>query len=526
MTEPVDYDVVIVGGGPVGLTAASLLGISGRRVALVERYDDVYPLPRAVRLDGEVMRTFQAIEIIDRISDELRPLQGYRWFGADDEEILYIKWDVTAPSGWANNYSFWQPAVDGALDERARSLPTVDVLRGWAAEGLQQSENQCSVQIRRATGGTDDLDSAEGDPQTLTAAFVIGADGANSVVRKASGIGQTDLGFEEHWLVVDVRPEDLSEWSVGLGEQHCNPDRPTVLVPCGNHHRRWEFMLLPGESPVEFADAERVWDLLEGHLARDRGELVRSAVYQFRSIVAEKMNQGRVFLAGDAAHLMPPFMGEGMCSGIRDAANLAWRLDLVVRGIADQTLLADYEIERKPHNEAMINLSTQMGRVSCTVDHEAAAARDRAFRAGEVPPPPPMPRLLEGTLLQDDPVGGVLVPQGRMRTPDGRVGKMDDLIGPGFSLICAGGDPRQSLDESLLSFLDSISAALVTFDRSAPSRFVDEDGQTTEFMETHGIVGFLARPDGYGFGSIRSETSLGDLVERLRDALGARSLAT
>jgi 2-polyprenyl-6-methoxyphenol hydroxylase-like FAD-dependent oxidoreductase len=518
-----DYDVVIVGGGPVGLTAASLLGMRGHRVAVVERHRQVYPLPRAIRIDGEVMRIFQGIGIADRIAPEMQPMEGYRWLGADGEEILYIEWDVRAPSGWANNYTFWQPAIDATLDEQARSWSNVDVLRGWAAEGLEQDDAGCRVRIGRAAEpGNGDADS---DQRILRANFAIGADGANSFVRRACEIGQIDFGFEEHWLVVDVHPDDLSAWPARVGDQRCDPHRPTVVAPNGARHRRWEFMLLPGESPEDFLDQDEVWRLLEPHLARGDGELIRSAVYQFRSLVAEKTQDGRVFLIGDAAHVMPPFMGEGLCSGIRDAANLAWRLDLVLRGISSASLLADYELERKPHSEAMIDVSMQMGKVSCTIDPEAAAARDRAFRAGDVPPPPPMPPLLEGTLRSDDPVASQLTPQGTMRAHDGSSGKLDDLVGPGFVLICAAGDPNSVLDRGALEFLDSIGAAVITLD-TAPSPFVDIDGSVTAFMREIGICAFLSRPDGYGFGSVSEMEQLPHLVKDLHKALGALALST
>lgn len=517
-----DYDVVIVGGGPVGLTAASLLGAREHRVVVVERHRQVYPLPRAIRIDGEAMRTFQAIGIVDQIAPDLQPMEAYRWLGADGEEILNIAWDGCAPSGWANNYTFWQPAIDAALDERARSWPNVEVLRGWTVEGLEQDDLGCAVHIGRVP----ERDATGAEQRTLRAGFTIGADGANSFVRPACGVGQIDFGFAERWLVVDVRPDDLSRWPVGAGDQRCDPNRPTVVAPNGPRHRRWEFMLLPGENADDFTDPEAVWPLLEPHLARGDGEIVRSAVYEFRSLVAERMRAGRVFLVGDAAHVMPPFMGEGLCSGIRDAANLSWRLDLALRGVSGSSLLADYELERKPHSEAMIEVSMQMGRVSCTIDPQAAADRDRAFRAGDVPPPPPLPSLLEGTLRPGDPAAGVLTPQGRMVAPDGGSGMLDDLVGPGFALICAEGDPPSILDATALRFLDAIDAAVITLDPKAPSHFHDTDGSVSEFMRQAGIRAFLSRPDGYGFGSAVEVEGLPDLVEDLRRALGAPALAT
>ena len=518
-----DYDVAIVGGGPVGLTLASLLARHGHRIALIERFRQVYPLPRAIRLDGEVMRVFQSFGIIREIEDELTAMEGYRWVGADGEEIVYIPFGVMAPSGWNDNYCFWQPAVDEALDRKAASWPNVEMLRGWAVEGIDQDDEQVTLHTRYGTEEQPGDWQPTDEVKSLNATYVIGADGANSVIRTASEIEQTDFGFDEHWLVIDARPDDLSRWPARVAEQRCDPARPTVLVPNGSVHRRWEFMLLPGEEPSDFADPERVWELLEPHLGRDEGELVRSAVYQFRSKVADQWRKGRVLLAGDAAHVMPPFMGEGMCSGIRDATNLAWRVDLVLRGIAPPSLLDSYGSERRPHTESTIEVSVQMGRVSCTIDPEAAAARDRAFRSGEVPPPPPAPKLLDGTVRAEDPVAGTLTPQGTMRTPDGRVGRLDDLVGAGFALVCRRGDPS-ALPAETLAFLDSIGAAVVTLDPAAHS-LSDTDGTVTKFMEELGIDCFLARPDGYGFGSAADQSEVSGLVEELRGALGAATHA-
>ncbi len=515
-----DYDVAIVGGGPVGLALAGLLGQMGHSVGLFERFAQVYPLPRAIRFDGEVMRIFQNLEITDAIADDIVPMEGYRWFGADDEEIVYIHQAGLAPSGWPASYVFWQPAIDAALQDRAAALGSVDIWRGWAAEDVSQGPDAAAVLVRKGAESKPGEWEPGEETKRVTAAYVIGADGANSVVRDASGVGQEDLGFSEHWLVVDARPNEMSRWDGKISEQHCNPDRPHVEVNNGPRHRRWEFMVMPGEDPAEFSRPERVWELLEGHLSPDEGSLVRHAVYEFRSKVAHTANLGRVALVGDAAHVMPPFMGEGLCSGLRDANNLAWRLDLLLRGKGDAALLDAYTEERRPHNEAMIRVSLEMGKVSCTTDREAAEARDAAFRSGQLPPPPPVPHLVSGTLHDaGDPVAGRLTPQGVLRTAGGEEGRFDDLVGKGFSLVLLGGDPAAILADEQRAFLDSIGAFVVTLDPAVDGGLIDVDGALTSYLGAEGRVALISRPDGYGFGSAAESSAVGALVEDLREHL-------
>ena len=238
------------------------------------------------------------------------------------------------------------------------------------------------------------------------------------------------------------------------------------------------------------------------------------------------MRDRRVLLAGDAAHVMPPFMGEGMCSGLRDANNLAWRLDLILRGLCDEPLLDAYTLERVPHNEAITAVSIEMGRISCTVDPEVAVRRDAALRSGSVPPPEPLPGLVDGTVHTRsggaDPVAGRLAVQGKVRVPDGRAGRLDDVIGPGFVLVARGREPSRA--QRLRSPVPGLDRYTDGHPGARVGRTEDLDGALTSWLDRVGLAAVIARPDGYAFGGARTPAELPILVKELREKLSARPL--
>ncbi len=505
------YDVAIVGYGPVGQVLAGLLGSRVHRVAVIERHRDIYPLPRAVRSDGEVLRVMQNLGVMDDIAHELLPVAEYTWFGADGDPIMRI--DIPPhPSGWPD-VLFHQPTMEAALRTRVSREPSVDVMLGYAVEAVAQIGDE--VAITAVADG--------GETTTIRSRYVVGADGANSVVRPAAGIGQADLGFSEYWLVVDIRPFDMADFDhLPAASQRCDPIRPVTVVGNGTRHRRWEFMLLPGETPEDFADPARIWELLGDVTGPDRAELVRSAVYNFRSLIAESLQDGRVFLAGDAAHVMPPFMGEGMCTGIRDANNLAWKLDLVLRDLASVEVLRSYSPERLPFVHHAVHVSVEMGKVSCELNPMAAAGRDAAMRSGQAPPPPPPPRMSSPVVAGDsaDLLAGTLSVQGNFSRGTGEPGRADDLLGSGFTLITSSSAALGDLDAQLLAWFASIGGTVATLDSDVEGHLTDADGVFTGWLQAHHATGVLTRPDQYVFGSTSESRTASGLLEQLRAALG------
>ncbi|GFG85625.1 bifunctional 3-(3-hydroxy-phenyl)propionate/3-hydroxycinnamic acid hydroxylase [Mycolicibacter algericus] len=472
-----DFDVAVVGYGPVGQTTAALLGQYGHRVLVIERHLQPYPLPRAVGFDGEVRRIFHRLGMDADIETETVPVDKYRWFGADGNPALEIDFSAAHPSGWATSYLFYQPAIEHALDRAARRHASVRVERGWEVQRVTQSPDHVQLDLLP----TNSTESPSADrPRTVNARWVIGADGAHSIVRSSSTISLDDFGFSENWLVVDIRPHDISAFKeLPRLAQLCDPNRPSAMIANGRTHRRWEFMLLEGEDASDFTE-QRVWQLLEPHATPDTATLVRHTIYQFRSLSAQTLRDNRILLAGDSAHLMPPFMGKGMCSGIADAANLAWKLDLVLRALAPPQLLDSYTLERKPLNDTAIQQSLLMGQHSCILDPAQAARRDAALRAGAVPPTPPFPEILDGICCRatENRMSGAYAIQPLLRTPAG-ASWCDDLTGPAFALITTVGHPASSLGPKRTQFLETIGTHLITLDPDQPSHYGDIDGRLT-----------------------------------------------
>ena len=388
---------------------------------------------------------------------------------------------------------FFQPELERAIDSHACVPAGVTVERGWTAEGLVQSDERVELTLRRVTEEEPGRLALTGETRTVNARWVVGADGANSFVREASGITRRDLGFQERWLVVDAEPHDMAALAhLPIASQRCDPSRPTTIVQSGPRHRRWEFMLLPDEQASDFEDPERVWALLEPWYRPEDGPLTRSAVYEFRSMLADQMRSGRALLVGDAAHLTPPFLGQGLCSGLRDAANVAWKLDLVLRGLAARELLDTIDPERQPQNEAIIRLAIELGKVLCQLDPKAAAERDAMLRQVDAPPPLDLPPLSSGALHRpagagSDPLAGALSVQGMVRRA-GREGRFDDVVGRGFQLIVAGGDPLGELSSEQRALIDALDMSVASLDPAAPGG-VQRCGRPA-----HGVAGRARSP--------------------------------
>jgi 3-(3-hydroxy-phenyl)propionate hydroxylase/flavoprotein hydroxylase len=506
-----EADVAIVGGGPTGLTLAILLAQRGRNVVVIERFPAPYPLPRAVHFDHEVARILQSAGVASDLEGFTEGAPSYEWRNAAGEVLLrFGRERETGLSGWPDSSMCHQPRLEAALERRARSFANVRILRGYDAHLLHDAGDAVHLAARSEQDGA----------LELRARFAVGCDGANSFVRGAIAGGWNDLGFAYDWLVVDVIPHEARVWSP-LNWQLCDPARPTTLVSGGPGRRRWEFMRLPHETLEQLNDPETAWKLLSAWDVRPgNATLERHAVYTFRGCYADAWRRGRVLLAGDAAHLMPPFAGQGMCSGMRDAANLAWKLDLVLRGEASDALLDTYESERAPHAKQTIEFSVALGRVICIADAREAAERDArmipAARAAGLTTPAPSPRLGPGVWDSGSAAGGGLFLQARVER-GGRAGRFDDVVGSGFALVSPHGDPAESLTFEQRAWFAGIGGVCAHVSPSGALR--DAEGAYARWFAANGAAVALQRPDFAVFGTAKELAGAGGLVEALRARL-------
>lgn len=507
-----ECDVLIVGMGPVGKMAALMLARKGHSVAVVERKLKSYPLPRAVAHDAEIARILQNVGMppsdLAGVSEAYDDM--YMWVNKEDEPIHVVDFSGTDPSGWNNTYFYHQPSLEARLDAALETQGTVQIMRGALA--TMESHDATGVEVEIT-----DLDLNH--LHHLRARFVLGADGAQSTVRTRLEIPWHDLGYFFDWLVVDVLPKGDAPMP-HLAKQVCDYERPTTVVPGGPGRRRWEFMRLEGESSEELAKPERIWQLLAPYgLNEENAQIERGVVYTFKSGWAESFQSGRVFLTGDAAHLMPPFAGQGLASGMRDVANLTWKLDLVLAGKADEQLLESYTGERVNHVFDFINFSMALGRIICVTDAEEARKRDEAMKAAMVegaPQAPPAPRLGEG--LHRGETGGYLSRQGKIVTAKNADPMLyDDVFGAG-SLILGSADLAASLTEDEVHALSELGLSTTVFDASSGpavpgiEQFHDAAGVYRPWFNELASEAVLVRPDFYVYGTASTAEELHQLV--------------
>ncbi|XVQ07395.1 bifunctional 3-(3-hydroxy-phenyl)propionate/3-hydroxycinnamic acid hydroxylase [Spirillospora sp. CA-255316] len=507
MAATEDYDVGIVGYGPAGLAAASLLGAKGHRVVVFERHPGLYGLPRLTHIDGETARILQSAADVDHALRDAHILESYEFRDASGEPLLTLPWKG-AQAGHPAHISMFQPDIEDAMDARVGELGNVHVRKATSVTGVDVRDDGVHVEIQ----------ASDGTAQSVKAAYLVAADGANSTVREAVGITRTDHGLNERWLNIDTLarralPERLSHTAVYL-----DPARPYMFMPIGQKRQRFEFQALPHETLDELEDPARAWRWLEEThgLGPDDVEIIRQVLYPIRALTADSWSAGnRVFLVGDAAHTMPPTMGQGACSAMRDSANLAWKLDLVLREVVPDDFLATYELERRPHAEAVVAMSVRAGHLIYETDRAITEPRDAALRQGNAPALPPFPTIVDGTVAGAEYApSGTVAPQGRVAARDGRRGRFDDVFGHGFRVVTRGHVALSPRSQAVLAALGATTHAMGGADSSA---FDPVDDVYPRYFADNAIDLVVVRPDFVVFGGARAADA-----DAVIDALDAR----
>jgi 3-(3-hydroxy-phenyl)propionate hydroxylase len=511
-----DFDIAIVGLGPVGCTAAILFAHAGLTVLAVERDEEVYRLPRAVNLDGEMVRGFQRIGLGDEINALLQPVREDERVGFANSQREWLFGQAFIPfgsNGWQPMNFFDQPELDGYLRDMAVAHPNVTARIGYEATDLED----CGDHVRLSLASIDGAES-----ESHRARYLVGCDGASSFVRKCLDVGWHDLGYDHDWLVVDVivRPgHTLGTTTL----QVCDPDRLTTYVCTKEPSRRWEFKLNDGETWEEMLRPEKIEELISAWTPAGTYEIRRAVVYQFHAATADRWRVGNVFIAGDAAHQTPPFLGQGMNAGMRDAINLAWKFPMVLSGSADERLLDSYQAEREAHAKDLVQWAVAIGQLM-----EHLAAVEAAQRRGDGPPDEALqqqssgygqgreaPPIRAGVFcldqVSDTGSTGYLFSQPEVRGKDDAEGKLDDLLGPGFAVV-ARSDSELDMNDASRLLLDRIGARCVSLEGVTVLA-----GHFDRLFESNGAA--VVRPDRYVFGHTTAELSLDELIADLAGKL-------
>jgi 3-(3-hydroxy-phenyl)propionate hydroxylase len=509
MNRRSEFEIAIVGFGPSGAVAACWLGQAGVKTLVLDKSRTIWDIPRAMALDHEILRVFQNIGVIEQVLPHTAPFGASEHYGAAGQLIRRI--DVVPPPhplGYLPNMVFTQPPVESVLRERAQSHASVTVNLGMELIALSQDEGRIALRIQDEAGNV----------ETRTAMYVIACDGASSATRRLLDIPFDDLGFDEPWLVTDLVVVDAALAKLPrVCAQYCDPSRPYTYIIGPGNHRRWEIMLNPGEDPRQMEREENVWRLLSRWLKPADARLWRAGSYRFHALIAQTWRKGDVFLAGDAAHQQPPFIGQGMCQGVRDVTNLCWKLVSVLRGKSGGKLLDTYEEERKQHVATLTGRIKEIGAAICERDPEAARLRDEGLLArggGKAPVVTRqeiVPPIQSGLIcFESGPAAGSVFPQPRIATSDGPA-LMDEVCGSGWRIFV---DGRKKIDRSALERC-GIPAFVLGGDSHR-----EMDGVMAAWFDRHSCKAAIVRPDHYVYCAMSSLESLDEIRDRLRERIG------
>lgn len=495
MTDQMTYDVAVVGYGPTGVTAANMLGQQGLNVVVVERDSDIYARARAISTDEEVLRIWQQVGLADRLSADMLPGNGAAFVDANGKPFARLL-PVSRGTGHPPQQFIYQPALEKVLRAGVDRFPNVKVLLQHECRRVVQHDDAVELTLS---------DLADDTASRIRASFVIAADGGSSPIRCQLGVGYAGRTYGERWIVIDTKV--LSEWpGHDRLRWHCNPARPTVDCPTPLGHHRWEFPVRDEEDEKELLADDAIWNVLQAQgVTEQHVKILRAVCYSHHVRFANQWRTGRIFLAGDAAHAMPPWIGQGMSAGVRDVANLCWKIGAVLAGSLPETVLDTYQSERLPHVREVTNRAVKTGQLIIERRPVRAALRNHVLRTATRIPYfttwlrkhrwIPDARYTDGLLARTGNAAvGWLIPQPWVIDETGATRRLDDVVGGRWMILHVG--PAQRWQSWRSAGVESLE---VTPPGSPPTAdaVIDSEGSLIAWLRRKGSAAVVIRPDGF-----------------------------
>jgi 3-(3-hydroxy-phenyl)propionate hydroxylase len=514
-------DVLVVGAGPTGLVLAHLLSRYGLSVVVAEQNASTVGEARAVSIDDESLRTIQFLGLVEAVTKDIASGYGSHYLGPDRKPFLIVQ-PSRSEYGWPKRNAFRQPVLERTLAEALAERPNLSLKFGTRYVSHDDDGRRVKVALED-----------EGGALEIMCSYLVGADGGRSAIRKSIGAELSGSSFEERWLIVDI---DNTRDPFRETRVFCDPARPCLTLPGPHRTRRYEMRMLPHETIAEVENEAKARKLL-AQFGPDAGAPInRICAYTFHARIADRWQKGRVFIAGDAAHLTPPFAGQGMNTGLRDAANLAWKLAAVIKGQLGEKILNTYQSERRDHAWAMIRLAMTMGFVMAPRGYVQGALTRAAFRIAALIPPlrdwlaqmrfKPKPRLQRGFFLTGNApsrrLGGTMIPQPLVEH-DGSLVRLDGVLGPQFVFLCYGAEPADLAaklgelpDRLKAQVIGCLPRTLAFAERQLEITIRDHSGEIGELLDEKSAV-ILLRPDRYVAAILTPEALVagGQAVEQL-----------